>query len=163
MTSQRAAAALAAVFVVLGLLVGVRWSALTSLDRSADSDASAAVRGNGWLLSAARGLTHLGDPAVVTGGAVVVAVVLVLAGHRRAAAYLLLVRAVAAALGWLAKEAVRRHRPVLVHPVAHATGFSYPSGHALGGAAFYASLVVVAWRWLPRPVSVVIAVAIPMV
>jgi membrane-associated phospholipid phosphatase len=152
-----------AVVLPLAVLTRVGWHPLTRFDRRTDDDAHTLVVAHHWLLSLARALTHLGDPVVVTALAVVVAVGCFLAGHRRAAVYVLLVRAVAVVLGFGLKEAVRRARPVLAHPVAHANGFSFPSGHALGSAAAYASLALVLPRRVPMALRVALAVVVPMV
>lgn len=137
------------VVVPLAILARVGWHPLTSVDRRSDDSAHTLVIDHSWLLTITRGLTHLGDPAVVTVLAVVGAVVMALVGRRRAAVYLLLVRVVAVVLGYVLKEGIRRARPVLAHPVAHASGFSFPSGHALGSAALYASIAVVLGSRVP--------------
>src|SRR4051812_37624152 len=131
------------VVVPLTVLARVGWHPLTSVDRRTDDSAHTYVLDHTWLLSTAQKLTHLGDPLVVTVLAVLAAVVMLALGRRRAAVYLLLVRAVAVVLGDGLKEVIRRARPVLAHPVAHAHGFSFPSGHALGSAALYASIAIV--------------------
>jgi membrane-associated phospholipid phosphatase len=131
------------VVIPLAVLTRVGWHPLTSLDRHSDDDAHSLVLAHSWLLTTTRGLTHLGDPVVVTALAVIGAVVMAVIGRRRAAVYLLLTRAVAVVIGDGLKEGIRRSRPVLPHPVAHASGFSFPSGHALGSAALYASIAVV--------------------
>jgi undecaprenyl-diphosphatase len=49
------------------------------------------------------------------------------------------------------KVVVQRARPVLDDPLAHAGGFSFPSGHATGAAAVGAVVTVVLWPLLgPR-------------
>lgn len=161
--TRRIAGGLATVAVTLAVLVVARVQALLAFDRRVDVHAHALVRGHHWLLSAARVLTHLGDPVVVDVGAVLVAVALVLAGQRFAGAYVAIARVGALALDELVKAAVRRHRPALAHPVAHATGFSFPSGHSLGSAAFYGSLAVVARARTPRIVVWAVAVGVPAV
>lgn len=50
----------------------------------------------------------------------------------------------------LVKVAVRRARPVLDDPLSHASGFSFPSGHAVGAAATGAVVTVVLWPLLRR-------------
>jgi membrane-associated phospholipid phosphatase len=159
------AVAACALLVVLPLAVMARvgWTTLTSFDRSADRRTHTLVLAHAWLLSSARDLTHLGDPTVVTVGAVVVAALLWFTGRRRAAAYVLLVRLVAVVTAYVLKEAVRRARPVLAHPVAHAAGFSFPSGHAVGSAAFYGSVAVVLAGRVPTAVRVAIGVVPPVV
>lgn len=163
MTSRRALlAGLAAVALLITVLVAVRWQVVLRADRATDRDANALVRGHPLVLSIVRGVTHLGDPATVTIGAIVAAAVALALGARACAVYLLVVRGVAAVAGWALKEVVQRHRPSLAHPVAHAAGFSFPSGHALGSAAFYASVAVAAAPRLRRPVALTLAVVIPV-
>lgn len=157
-----------AVVLPLAVLTRVGWHPLTQFDRRTDDDAQSLVVAHHWLLSVARALTHLGDPVVVTALAVVAAIACFVAGHRRAAVYVLLVRAVAVVLGFGLKDVVRRARPVLAHPVAHANGFSFPSGHALGSAAAYASLALILpplrqWHSVPTAARVAVAVVLPMV
>jgi len=151
------------VVVPLAVLTRVGWHPLTSLDRRSDDSAQTFVLAHSWLLSSARNLTHLGDPLVVTVLTVLVAVVMALVGRRRAAIYLLLVRAVAVVVGDGLKEVIRRARPVLPHPVAHAHGFSFPSGHAIGSAALYASIAVVLGPRVPFAVRLAVGVLPPIV
>lgn len=151
------------VAVPLTTLTRVGWKPLTHLDRRADSTAHSYVVDNHWLLSAARGLTHLGDPTVVTALAVAGAIAMFVLRRRRAALYLLVARLTAVVVDYLLKDSVRRARPVLPHPVAHASGFSYPSGHALGSAALYASLAVVLGARAPWATRVALAVLPPLV
>lgn len=151
------------VVVPLTALARVGWHPLTRVDRDADSSAHGYVIDHRWLLSAARWLTHLGDPTVVTALAVLGAVVLFFVHRRRAAAYLLLARLVAVIVAYALKESVRRARPVLPHPVAHASGFSFPSGHALGSAALYASLAVAVGARAPWLARFALAVVPPLV
>jgi membrane-associated phospholipid phosphatase len=51
-------------------------------------------------------------------------------------------------LGALAKLVVRRTRPVVDDPVSHASGYSFPSGHALNAAAAAATLLILLWPLL---------------
>ena len=159
------AIAAVSLLVVLPLAVMARtgWPTLTSFDRSADRRAHVLVLAHSWLLTSSRDVTHLGDPTVVTVGAVVVAALLWLSGRRRAALYVLLVRLVAVVTAYAVKEAVRRARPVLAHPVAHAAGFSFPSGHALGSAAFYGSVAIVLAGRVPTPVRIALGVVPPLI
>jgi membrane-associated phospholipid phosphatase len=152
--------------LLLPLAVAARigWGPITGPDRSADDRAHELVRSSPSLLSVTRAVTHLGDPLVVTVVAVVAAVVCWLIGRRRDAVYLLAVRLVVVVLGYALKEVVGRARPTLPQPVAHAGGYSFPSGHALGAAALYTSLAVVVSgvvrrRW--RPLLATFAIAVP--
>ena len=152
-----------AVVLPLAVLTRVGWHPLTRLDQRSDDDAHSLVLSHRWLLSVVRALTHLGDPAVVTVVAVIAAVVCWRVGRRSAALYLLVARAVAVVLGFALKDVVRRARPVFAHPVAHANGFSFPSGHALGSAAAYASVALVLRTRVPTTVRVAAGVAVPVV
>ncbi|MBV9098895.1 MAG: phosphatase PAP2 family protein [Frankiaceae bacterium] len=167
MTRRRALVAGLVALLLLPLAIAVRvgWHPIAGPDRTADDRAHELVRSNAGLLSAARGVTHLGDPLVVTVLAVVAAIVCWLLGRRRDAVYVAAVRVGAVVLGFVLKEAVARTRPSLPQPVAHASGYSFPSGHALGAAALYTSLAVVAAgvlgrRW--RPALVALAVVVPL-
>lgn len=162
-TWRATAAAALLVVLPLAVLARVGWSPLTSFDRDSDRHAHSLVVAHAWLLTSARDLTHLGDPTVVTVGAIVVAMLLWLARRRRAAGYVLLVRLVAVVAAYVLKESVRRARPVLVAPVAHASGFSFPSGHAVGSAAFYGSVAIVLAGSLPTPLRIAIGVVPPVV
>jgi undecaprenyl-diphosphatase len=164
---RRALAAGLVALLLLPLAVAVRvgWHPIAGPDRTADNRAHDLVRSSSGLLSATRAVTHLGDPLVVTLLAAVAALVCWFLGRRRDAVYLVAVRLVVVVLGYALKEAVGRARPSLPEPVAHAGGYSFPSGHALGAAALYTSLAVVASgvvrrRW--RPALVAVAVVVPM-
>jgi membrane-associated phospholipid phosphatase len=67
----------------------------------------------------------------------------------------------------LVKWAVHRTRPVLVNPVAHERGASFPSGHAQAAVVGYAVLLLVflpvlhgARRWLAVGVAVLMVLGI---
>lgn len=167
MSRRRALAAGLVALLLLPLAIAVRigWQPIAGPDRRADDRAHELVRSSSGLLSVTRAVTHLGDPLVVTLLAVVGALVCWLLGRRRDAIYLIAVRLVVVAIGYAVKELVGRARPALAQPVAHAGGYSFPSGHALGAAALYTSLAVVAAsvlrrRW--RPLLVAVAVVVPV-
>lgn len=75
--------------------------------------------------------------------AAVTTIALCLWGKFREAVFVAGVRLSALLVDSLLKPAVHRARPVLIHPVAHAHGFSFPSGHALGAASVYLPLALV--------------------
>ncbi|WP_186811499.1 phosphatase PAP2 family protein [Cellulomonas persica] len=71
--------------------------------------------------------------------------------------------ALATALGaWgfanLAKEVARLARPVLDEPLSHASGYSFPSGHASTTAAWSTVLVVLVWPLLRTRAAKALAV-----
>jgi membrane-associated phospholipid phosphatase len=117
-----------------------------------------------WIADVARVLTHLGDPLVVSVLTVVLALLVWWRGDRRAALFVVVTRLLALVTSTGVKLLVRRPRPVLLHPLAHANGYSFPSGHALGSAALWASVAYVASaRGLSRGWAVAVAVIIPLI
>lgn len=156
---------IAAVLVVvlpLAVLARVGWRPLRDADRGSDVDAHRLVLGHHWLLEAARVVTHFGDPLVVTAVPGVLALVLWVRHRPRPAVYLVVTRLVALVVGTALKEGVRRARPALQHPVASAGGFSFPSGHALGSAALYASLAVLLPARAPVGARLALAGVVPV-
>ncbi|HEY7718881.1 MAG TPA: phosphatase PAP2 family protein [Pedococcus sp.] len=53
-------------------------------------------------------------------------------------------------VGYSSKLLVQRARPVVDDPVSHASGYSFPSGHALNSAVFASVMVVLLWPLLSR-------------
>lgn len=141
--------------VPLALLVHGGWSLLLRLDLRVTAAAEDLVAVPG-LLGLARAVTLLGDPRLLTALTAVALVVLLRGGQTRLALFLLTARAGALLLSGSLKVAVGRARPVFEDPVATASGWSFPSGHALGAAAFWLSAAAVALTTLPararRPV-----------
>jgi membrane-associated phospholipid phosphatase len=164
--ARRAALATAAValvvFVALLIAVSVGLLGTGSFDARADASAHTAVLDHRDLLTSARWLTHLGDPVVVDAITVIAAAVLWLLRRPRAALYVVAVRLTALVVESLVKVLVARPRPSLPNPVDHATGYSFPSGHAAGTASIYLPLAVVACAMLRGPVarSIVFGVAV---
>lgn len=152
---------LAVLVGVLGALVETRWDPLIDLDRSTTREAEEL----GWAVTPAKVLTHLGDPLWLTVATAVMVVLLWRHHHHRLALFVFSTRLVAVLLSTTIKAVVDRARPVFVDPVDTAHGSSFPSGHALGAAAFWATVAVVVltlWgrrhRWV-----VLLALALPLV
>jgi membrane-associated phospholipid phosphatase len=80
---------------------------------------------------------------LLTVAAALLLLVLYGTGHHRLALFVLVARGGAMILSTGLKAIVDRARPVFDEPVATALGGSFPSGHALGSAAFYAMIAVV--------------------
>jgi undecaprenyl-diphosphatase len=117
-----------------------------------------------WIVDLARVLTHLGDPAVVTVLTVLLAVLLWVRRNRWDALFVVVTRLLAMLVSSGVKYLVRRPRPVLAHPLAHAHGYAFPSGHALGSAALWASIAfLAAARGWSRGRAVALAVVVPVV
>ncbi|MGB9279517.1 MAG: phosphatase PAP2 family protein [Pseudonocardiaceae bacterium] len=132
--------------VVLGL-VAVHWPPLLTGDQAADSAAHVDVLAQPWLLAAARAATTAGSALVVDVVAIVVALALLIIRWWRGAALVVVARLGELASTTAIKDLLARPRPVLLDPVDHAAGYSFPSGHAAGSAAVYGALVVLV---LPR-------------
>lgn len=54
------------------------------------------------------------------------------------------------AIAAVVKELIRRPRPFVEHPLAHAAGNSFPSGHSANSMAAGLSLVLFTWPYLGR-------------
>jgi membrane-associated phospholipid phosphatase len=116
-----------------------------------------------WIADVARVVTHLGDPLVVTVLTLVVAALLWRRADHWSALLVVAARLAAIVVATGLKTLVHRSRPLLAHPVAHAHGYSFPSGHALGSAALWGSVAWVAsGRGVPRGPAVALAVAVPV-
>lgn len=131
-------------FVALAVLVALRWSPLISVDQVGELAAHRDVLAHPWLLAGAGVITTIGSPLAVDVVTVVVGLVLLVGRRIRAVVYLLVTRVVELGVDTGVKQMVHRPRPTLPDPVAHASGFSFPSGHAGGSAAVYGALVVLA-------------------
>ena len=151
--------------VALGLGALVRYSLLQAFDLRVTKglqewDAPA-------LGPAMVGLTNAGDPIVVPVLSIVSAVVLRGVGLPRAAK-LVLGSSLAVPANVLLKHVWDRARPdaKIVSVAVRTAGTSFPSGHTMGGTAFYGALAALAWIHLdPRryrlPLMIVL-IAIPV-
>jgi undecaprenyl-diphosphatase len=135
------AAALA--FAVLLVLVRLRWAPLESADYGAAARINSLVAGRAPLVAVVKAVTWLGSDAVL--GTVIGAAAVALALRRqwRLSIYLLVAGAGALVLDPVLKSLVGRLRPVVAHPIAHGTGNSFPSGHALGSIVCYGAVLLV--------------------
>ena len=88
-------------------------------------------------------VTLLGSTAVLFAVTAVAAGYLARLGRRRDASFLILVFAGAEALTWSLKAIFERPRPTFDDPIATASSFSFPSGHALVSLAVYGVLAYV--------------------
>jgi membrane-associated phospholipid phosphatase len=94
------------------------------------------------------GVTTLGSTAALTLVVAIAAAYLFLLRRGREAALLVVVLAGAQLLTWILKAIFERPRPSFTDPVATASWFSFPSGHALGSIAVYGTLAYVVGRRL---------------
>jgi membrane-associated phospholipid phosphatase len=143
MTWQRLslAAVPAGLFAVLAALISS--APRDAPDRRVEDAVHRYAVGHPVAADAARVLTYLGNTAVLAALLVATAVLLARGGRRRAAVLLLAVPALAWAAQSLIKLVMARPRPVFANPIAHAPGWSFPSGHATDSTAAYGTLVMV--------------------
>ncbi|MFD8595063.1 phosphatase PAP2 family protein [Kitasatospora sp. NPDC059646] len=140
-----AAFAVAAVPVALLLvLVEAHWGPLHRLDESAATGLHRAVREHPALLGVVRTFSdRVWDPVTMRLLVALAAGLLLWRRAWRLALWAAGTVAASAAIGAAVKLAVARARPSLPEPVAHAPGFSFPSGHAMTAATCCAVLLLV--------------------
>jgi membrane-associated phospholipid phosphatase len=136
--------------VPLGILVRSEQPWLVRTDERVSDAAERATAGSDALRLAARAVTLLGEPVLLTVAALAVALLLAGSGRRRLALYVVVARVGATVLSTGLKAVVDRARPVFDEPIATALGASFPSGHALGSAAFYATGAVLLQPYVRR-------------
>ena len=85
------------------------------------------------------------DPWLLRAAALALAGALAWRGRRRAALWLTIAVVVGGLVGVSLKELVRRARPDFPEPVYVATGYSFPSGHALNSMLIALAVLVVLW------------------
>ncbi len=157
-----AAFAVAAVPAALLLvLIEAHWAPLHRLDAGAAHRLHTTVRDHPAALSVLRILSNgVWDP--LTMRLLVAAAVAWLLWRRawRLAVWAAATTAASGLIGWAVKAVVARARPALPDPVAHAPGFSFPSGHAMTAATCCTVLLLVlspalrpAWRRTVRAVA----------
>jgi membrane-associated phospholipid phosphatase len=84
----------------------------------------------------------------------------------RWATYLVFTAGTGALLNLVLKTYFQRARPDLAEALRHATGFSFPSGHAMGATVAFGSLSYIAvralahWQWRWRAAAVALALSI---
>lgn len=110
---------------------------------------AARARGDG-LTTVMAAVTWCGNGPTLTGVAVCAVLLLVALRQRVPALYVAAASAGAGALNSLLKLAFSRPRPVLLAHLTEVGGYSFPSGHAMAGAAIYGALAVVAALRFPR-------------
>ena len=149
------AALIAVPFLMLMLLVESEWEPLERLDRSVADSLNSLARGDSALVRALDvGAVALG-PWVFRLAVVAVAVWLWLRHARRLAIWAVVTMVVGGVLGVVLKLLVDRARPAFPEPVAHASGYSFPSGHALNSMLGVGVLILIFLPVLSRTGRVV--------
>jgi undecaprenyl-diphosphatase len=143
-TARLYAVGLLIAFLALAALVVLRWPPLVDRDLATDVAVHAVVLRDQVLLTTAVIVTNAGSPVSVNIITALVAGGLLYRRRMGAAVYLVAARLVELGVETAAKHLISRPRPVLSHPVGHASSFSFPSGHAAGTAVLCASLLVLA-------------------
>lgn len=104
-------------------------------------------------------MTTVGGPVGVAAIGGIVFVVLLVRKRYRWAIYLALTAAGGGALDWELKRYFARARPAVAQMLKHASGYSFPSGHAMGSTVVFGSLAYlvlrarIAWRWKAAAVA----------
>jgi membrane-associated phospholipid phosphatase len=165
-----AAVALALATVPFGLLLFLvqdKWRPLLGVDAAARDDLHGYALDHSWFVIAMKVLSTCGSTRAYQ--LVFAAVVgwLVWRRRPRLAVFVAVTMVGNSALNTVAKLAVDRARPVLPNPVAHATGMSFPSGHAQSAVVAYSVLLLVflpslrgPWRRLAIVVAVLMVLGI---
>ena len=114
-------------------------------------------------------MTIIGTPGPLAGILAIIAVILLVKKRWRWTAFLAFTCGMGGILNLLIKSYFERARPDLAEALRHASGYSFPSGHAMGsmitfGALAYLGMrVIPRWRWraaaLALALSIIIAIA----
>jgi membrane-associated phospholipid phosphatase len=119
---------------------------LTRLDGRVATSVNRADVSHPLVVHAARWATFVGS-TVVVGSVIAAAALYWFLTHRRRLSLFVIATAVSGLiLNNAIKLAVSRDRPLVLHAVAHASGKSFPSGHAMNSAVVY-GVVLVAAMW----------------
>ncbi|MGW5350836.1 phosphatase PAP2 family protein [Streptomyces sp. NPDC004031] len=149
--SAAGAAAAAVLFGLVLVLVEAHWGPLRRVDTgAADSLHQYAVRHHGWTRTMAFVSNWILAPGTLR---TLVGLLTLWLLHRRAwrlAAWSAVTAIAGALTGMLVKAVVERTRPALPDPVAHAPGFSFPSGHAMTATTSFAIFLLVLLPLVPR-------------
>lgn len=155
-------------FALALVLVEAQWAPLHRLDQTA----AERLHGNalahpGWVEVLRVLSDFVWDPVTMRLAVAVLVAWLVTRRAWRLAAWASVTAVAGGLIGLLAKSAVERARPHLPDPVAHAPGFSFPSGHAMTATTSCAILLLVllpviprAWRPLPWLLALVTTVGV---
>lgn len=127
--------------LVVGLAVLVRndWSPLRTADRRV---VHALELPQGWTRDLVVILTQLGAPLLLELAATGLAVLLLVRRRRRLAVYLVVAVFGAQLLSTASKQVVARVRPCAEQLIGCPSSPSFPSGHAVGAAAFWTAAAV---------------------
>ncbi|WP_328315651.1 phosphatase PAP2 family protein [Streptomyces sp. NBC_00388] len=145
------AACAAVPFGLLLVLVKGRWGPLRRIDEgAANSLHHTALEHPGWTTTLQFLSDRVWDPFTLRTAVALLTVWLLYRRAWRLAAWSAVTAVAGGLIGLLVKTVVERARPSLENPVAHAPGFSFPSGHAMTAATSCAVLLLVLLPMVPR-------------
>jgi undecaprenyl-diphosphatase len=150
-----AAALVAIPFTLLMLLVLSEWDPLSDLDRHVADELNDVAREQTTLVDVLQAGSAALSPWVFRIIVVAVAIWLWQRGAKRLAIWSLVTMAIGGILGVVLKLIVERSRPAFPEPVASASGYSFPSGHALNSMLCVLILILVFLPILSRAGRVV--------
>jgi undecaprenyl-diphosphatase len=151
------------IFLELAELLQSHNPALDEIDRTVH--ASARNVREEWLTNLFTILTIIGTPLFLGIISVALSVGLILRARYRWAAYLLTTGVLGGLLNLALKDYFERERPLLSEALRSASGFSFPSGHAMGSMIVFSAIsyltVRTGWRW--RWKSLALALSVTMI
>jgi membrane-associated phospholipid phosphatase len=143
--------ALAIVAVPFGLLllfVQDKWPPLRSVDEGARDALHRFALDHSAFATTMKVLSTVGSAPVYFVVFALVAAWLLYRRMPRLAAYVVVTTLGSALLNEVVKTVVHRARPVVTDPLTHASGMSFPSGHAQSAIVSYTVLLLVFWSEL---------------
>ncbi|MEV7405227.1 phosphatase PAP2 family protein [Streptomyces sp. NPDC091267] len=145
------AAASAVPFGLLLVLIEGRWRPLQAADEGAAHRLHHTALEHPEWTSTLRFLSDwVWDPATLRCAVALLTLWLLYRRAWRLAAWSGVTAVAGGLIGLLVKTVVERARPSLADPVAHAPGFSFPSGHAMTATTSFAILLLVLLPLMPR-------------
>ena len=130
-------------FALLLFLVQDAWPPLDQVDVGVSDSLNRYAAQHSGFVESMRVLSALGSTTAYLLVLAVVVTWLLSRRQPRPTVFVVVTVAGSALLNVVVKVAVDRARPVLPHPVAHATGMSFPSGHAQAAVVGYTVVLLV--------------------
>ncbi len=150
-------------FTVVLVVVETQWGPVHRLDRRVDDSLNRALQHRPGQVTFWKDVSLVLHPTVLRIVAAVAVVALWLRRQRLAAVFVVVTMAGAAVIETVAKLLVGRGRPVLLDPLAHASGKSFPSGHAMTSFVAFGLLVLLVHRRARVAAAAAALVLVPLV
>lgn len=155
--------ALVLAFTVLLVVVETRWAPVHRLDQRVDSSLNRTLQRRRGEVTFWKDVSLILHPTVLRIVAVVAVIGLWWRRERLAAVFVAVAMVGEAVIETVAKVLVGRGRPVLLHPLAHASGKSFPSGHAMTALVAFGVLILLTRGRRRAGVSAAAVVLVPLV